>query len=401
MLSLMSNLLSEKLDPLVEKVNKIDSLVEKVNNIDSYVKSAEQRIHDLEQKADMVDSLSEIVEDQSKQITDLAREVSLLKESLSSQECHSRRDNLQFLGVKESKTEDCEAVIRDICSASAHLSLDNHSISRAHRLGAFRQGFTRPIIVKFHHFKSRMSVWEKREEITKSSSHSGLKIIEDWPMEVANKRRKLTPFLIAALKRKDSSNSSIHKAKLVVDKLVVDGVSYTVDTLDTLPSPLKPETLATKSTDKAVAFFSGASKLSNHYRCPIRVDSNGFSSVEQFLMYKKAMMFEDTAAAAKILATDDPILQKRYGRKIDGYNDEAWKERGPDILLHGLLAKFEQNTDCLGFLQQTGNKQIIEASKDKFWGCGMSLYDTDLWVESKWARNEAGKALMKVRESLK
>ena len=31
----------------------------------------------------------------------------------------------------------------------------------------------------------------------------------------------------------------------------------------------------------------------------------------------------------------------------------------------------------------------------------MSLYDTDLWVESKWARNEAGKALMKVRESLK
>ena len=138
MLSLMSNLLSEKLDPLVEKVNKIDSLVEKVNNIDSYVKSAEQRIHDLEQKADMVDSLSEIVEDQSKQITDLAREVSRLKESLSTQECHSRRDNLQFLGVKESKNEDCEAVIRNICSASAHLSLDNHSISRAHQLGAFR-----------------------------------------------------------------------------------------------------------------------------------------------------------------------------------------------------------------------------------------------------------------------
>ena len=84
--------------------------------------------------------------------------------------------------MKESKTEDCEAVIRDICSASAHLSLDNHSISRAHLLGAFRQGFTRPIIVKFHHFKSRMSVWEKREEITKNSSHSGLKITEDWPI---------------------------------------------------------------------------------------------------------------------------------------------------------------------------------------------------------------------------
>ena len=66
MLSMMSNLLSEKLDPLVEKVNKIDSFVDKVNNIDSYVKSAEQRIHDLEQKADMVVSLSEIVEDQSK-----------------------------------------------------------------------------------------------------------------------------------------------------------------------------------------------------------------------------------------------------------------------------------------------------------------------------------------------
>ena len=44
---------------------------------------------------------------------------------------------------------------------------------------------------------------------------------------------------------------------------------------DTLPSPLKPETLATKFTDKAVAFFFGACKLSNHYRCPIRIYSNG------------------------------------------------------------------------------------------------------------------------------
>ena len=138
------------------------------------------------------------------------------------------------------------------------------------------------------------------------------------------------------------------------------------DQLDTLPSPLKPETLATKSTDKAVAFFSGASKLSNHYRCPIRVDSNGFSSVEQFLMYKKAMMFEDTAAAAKILATDDAILQKRYGKKIDGYNDEAWKERGPDILLHGLLAKFEQNTDCLGFLQQLATSRLSKLLRTSF-----------------------------------
>ena len=90
-------------------------------------------------------------------------------------------------------------------------------------------------------------------------------------------------------------------------------------------------------------------------------------------MYKKAMMFEDTAAAAKILATDDPILQKRYGRKIDGCNDEAWKERGPDILLHGLLAKFEQNTDCLVFLQQLATSRLSKLLKDKFWGCGMSL----------------------------
>ena len=58
-------------------------------------------------------------------------------------------------------------------------------------------------------------------------------------------------------------------------------------TLDTLPSP---ETLATNFTDKAVAFFSGASKLFNHYHRTFRIDSIGFSSVEQFLVYRKAMM---------------------------------------------------------------------------------------------------------------
>ena len=95
------------------------------------------------------------------------------------------------------------------------------------------------------------------------------------------------------------------------------------------------------------------------------------------------------------------IQQKQYRRKINGYNDEAWKEKSPDILLRELLAKFEQNTDCVGFLQQTGNKQIIEASKDKFWGFGMSLYGSKLWDEEdkEWGRHSTDKGTWKLEVS--
>lgn len=45
--------------------------------------------------------------------------------------------------------------------------------------------------------------------------------------------------------------------------------------------------------------------MSNWYPCRFTVEGVDFSSIEQYMMYKKAVYFGDKAVAAKILATDD------------------------------------------------------------------------------------------------
>ena len=57
-----------------------------------------------------------------------------------------------------------------------------------------------------------------------------------------------------------------------------------------------------------------------------RFDVNGieFSSMEQYMMYKKAVCFRDDVIAEKILETDDVGSIKELGRMVAGYNENYW-----------------------------------------------------------------------------
>lgn len=58
--------------------------------------------------------------------------------------------------------------------------------------------------------------------------------------------------------------------------------------------------------------------LSNWYHAPMTVEGLSFSSMEQYIMYKKCMIFGDEKSAQEVLATDDTRLQKRIGRNARG-----------------------------------------------------------------------------------
>ena len=49
-----------------------------------------------------------------------------------------------------------------------------------------------------------------------------------------------------------------------------------------------------------------------------------FSSMEQYMMYKKAVYFGDKAVAAQILATDDVAEIKALGRLVANYSERYW-----------------------------------------------------------------------------
>lgn len=142
--------------------------------------------------------------------------------------------------------------------------------------------------------------------------------------------------------------------------------------------------------------------LSNWYPSPFTVDLVEFSGMEQFMMYRKAVCFHDSKIATQILETDEVSHVKELGRLVSGYNDNHWNGVRQIVVYEGLFAKFSQNEELKKQLISVGDAILAEcAVKDRIWGIGLSMNDSDRLDRAKWkGKNLLGYALMMVRDRL-
>ena len=106
-------------------------------------------------------------------------------------------------------------------------------------------------------------------------------VAEDFPEDIRERRKQLYPVLNAAINYRDAEFSDYRfRARLNVDKLVINGVAYSVDTLHKLPHKLKPEYSSSPSKDDKLIFFTKSSPLSNHYPSTFTVLSLQYSLME-------------------------------------------------------------------------------------------------------------------------
>ncbi len=146
----------------------------------------------------------------------------------------------------------------------------------------------------------------------------------------------------------------------------------------------------------------GQGCLSQWWPTAFTADGHGFASAEHYMMWRKAMLFRDTASAARILAVDHPQEAKGLGREVRGFDQAVWERERFGIVVAGSVAKFGQDDALRAYLLSTGQRVLVEASPvDAVWGIGLSARDDAAWDPRRWAGlNLLGFALMEARARL-
>lgn len=162
----------------------------------------------------------------------------------------------------------------------------------------------------------------------------------------------------------------------------------------TMPSSSVPPMIIFHDTDKEYGF------LSNWYLSDFEIADKQYSSVEQYLMYRKAELFGDTEMQKKILTTSDPAAIQKYGRAVTPFNSVVWDGFKQLILHEALDAKFRSNTKLGDMLLETGDAILVEGTaSDKVFANGLKRDDPDRFDMAKWkGKNLLGFTLMEVRK---
>lgn len=154
-------------------------------------------------------------------------------------------------------------------------------------------------------------------------------------------------------------------------------------------------------TSTHLYFFTAKEEFSNWYMSDFEVKGIKFNCMEQYMMYAKAKLFNDDKIAADVLKEPQPASQKALGRKVKGFDQTIWDSKKENIIVAGLIHKFDQNEHLRDCLIYSKRYRLVEASYDKIWGCGFREKDAKINNEANWTgENLLGNCLEKARAVL-
>lgn len=142
--------------------------------------------------------------------------------------------------------------------------------------------------------------------------------------------------------------------------------------------------------------------LSQWYPSPFTDGEHTFATAEHYMMWRKAMLFDDERTAARVLAAGHPKAAKDLGRQVRDFDQAAWEAARSAIVVDGNRLKFEQHDDERAYLLGTGDRVLVEASPlDRIWGIGLRADDPRASDPAQWrGLNLLGFALCEVRDIL-
>jgi hypothetical protein len=165
-----------------------------------------------------------------------------------------------------------------------------------------------------------------------------------------------------------------------------------------------PEYQDILSEDKEIFefFWESGSIFSQWHPAEFRTENLVFPTAEHFMMYGKAMLFNDYEVAQKILVASHPRDVKALGKKVENFSDRKWNPARLDIVYQANYYKFTQNLKLKDKLLATKGKTLVEASPyDRIWGIGLTKDHEDAQSRETWkGENLLGKILTELRYNL-
>jgi ribA/ribD-fused uncharacterized protein len=369
--------------------SKIDDTRARVDSFISGLEFLENRLSNVIQVSkDNTESVVTI----NTQLQNLQSKCDTLESKINEMENYSKRYNIKIFNIEDNPREtpnELRGKLGEILEGM-NLNISDFYIDNLHRLPPSGNG-PRPVIVKFISALDRNLVWSRKSML----SHTKLQFREHFCKQTEDSIKLLLPVRRAALDQK-------LKVKLVVDKLYINNTKYTVNTLNALPECLQHSRFGCKVLENKLFFFSGASPLSNFHPASFTVEGLNYSCGEQFLQWKKAILFKCDSIAKEIMNTSNPANMKRLGGKIPNFNPKVWNDNAPEIALQCQKNRFEQNPSLKSYLLKTAPNKLYEASpRDSVWGIGCSMSDPEILKKEKnWGQNIQGKTLEVIRNQL-
>lgn len=258
-----------------------------------------------------------------------------IRDEMLQEQCSHRKLNLIFVGLAENENKTDLDIVKTFLSKN--MSISDVDLISAYRLGKSPGSKPRPILARFVHMGHRNRVWFSKAAIKQDEAKVWLQ--EDLPRVVKHSYRAL----FKVLKKAKSMGDRFPGAQIMGQSIIIDGRSYKVEDLESLPDVLRPSNMAMQQSDNTLVFFGRASPLSNHHFSPFIIEDIPFQCMEQYLAWRRAKLADRQDLIDKALLKADPLVYKSILNDLHSVKADEWNEDLLDTALVGLRAKFRQN----------------------------------------------------------
>ena len=168
--------------------------------------------------------------------------------------------------------------------------------------------------------------------------------------------------------------------------------SHKTDDKDACPAFIEP-------ADDVILFSSGI--FSNFHRCPVTMDGITFPTSEHAYQWRACIEALREDLAEKVIKSSTPREAKVIANEVKHDKHSDWHNMKCTVMKDVLRAKLESSETFKEALIKSGDKKLVEARVDDFWGSGLTYNLTLNTRQDKYpGSNKLGVILCELRDEL-